>query len=79
MSSVSKTLMAIEEREKWREREKEILKRLKKIQKRKKYLQKKAKKLKENIKEIEDVMRTAKRDELDKVRISEKFDDFVIR
>ncbi len=71
--------MAIEEREKWRKREKHISKKLQKLQKEKRRLQKKAKKLKENIKEIEDVLRAAKRDEVDMVTISDKINDFVIR
>ncbi|MFO7793328.1 MAG: hypothetical protein R6W73_10195 [Candidatus Saliniplasma sp.] len=71
--------MAIEEREKWKEREKEILEKLEKIRARKKKYQKRAKKLKENIKEIEDALRAAKRDELDRVRVSDRIDEHLMR
>ncbi len=71
--------MAIEEREKWKKRENEILKKLKEVQTKKKNYQKKAKKLKENIKEIEDALRAAKRDEMDRVRISDRIDEHLIR
>ncbi len=71
--------MALEEREKWRRREKQILKKLKKVQNKKKKLQEKAKTLKENIKQIEDALRSVKRGEVDKVRVSERFDEHIIR
>ncbi len=71
--------MALEEREKWRRREKEILGKLKKIRRKKKKLENEAKKIKENIKQIEDVLRSAKRDEMSKVRITDRFDEHIIR
>lgn len=71
--------MALEEREKWRKREKEILKEIKKVEKRKKKLQEKAKELKENIKQIEDAIRAVKRGEVDKAGITERFDEHIIR
>lgn len=55
------------------------MEKLEKIRARKKKYQKRAKKLKENIKEIEDALRAAKRDELDRVRVSDRIDEHLMR
>ncbi|MFP4000304.1 MAG: hypothetical protein ACLFU5_00175 [Thermoplasmata archaeon] len=58
MIDIEKALMAIEEKEKWEEREKEVLEELEKVRKKKKELKKQSKKLKERINECESALRS---------------------
>ncbi|MGM0510259.1 MAG: hypothetical protein ACQESD_03930 [Thermoplasmatota archaeon] len=70
MVETGKTVVAIEEKEKWESREESILSELKELKKEKKKLQKKAKKLKEHIDAIEEASRYIDKDEVDKDRIA---------
>lgn len=58
MVDIEKALMAIEEKEKWEEREKEVLQELEQVKEKKKQLKKKSRKLKERINECENVLRS---------------------
>ncbi len=58
MVDIGKALMAIEEKEKWEEREKKILEELKQLKERKKELKEESKKLKDKINECENALRS---------------------
>lgn len=58
MVDIDKALMAIEEKEKWEEREEEILDELKQVRKKKKELKKKGKKIKKRISNCESALRS---------------------
>ncbi len=65
-----KTVVAIEEKEKWESREGTILAELKELKEEKKRLQKRAKELKEHIEAIDEASRYMDKGEADKERIS---------
>lgn len=58
MVDIEKALMAIEEKEKWEEREEKILDELRQIRKKKKELKKESKKIKKRISDCESALRS---------------------
>ncbi|MEF8832457.1 MAG: hypothetical protein V5A66_02935 [Candidatus Thermoplasmatota archaeon] len=58
MVDIEKALMAIEEKEKWEDREKEILDELRQVREKKKELKKKGKKIKKRISDCESALRS---------------------
>lgn len=70
MVETEKTVVAIEEKEKWESREESILSELKELKKEKKKLQKRAKELKEHIEAIDEASRYIDKDEVDRERLS---------
>ena len=58
MVDVEKALMAIEERDKWEEKEEKILEELKEIRKKKKELKNESKKIKKRISDCESALRS---------------------
>ncbi|MBS3781037.1 MAG: hypothetical protein KGY66_00325 [Candidatus Thermoplasmatota archaeon] len=58
MVDVEKALMAIEEKEKWEEREEKILDELREVRKKKKELKKEMKKIKRRISDCESTLRS---------------------
>lgn len=64
MVDVEKTLIAIEEKKKWEEREEEILKELEQVRSKRKELKKKAKELNERIKEAENAFKSIQKRDL---------------
>ncbi len=58
MVDVEKALMAIEERDKWEEKEEEILEKLKQLRKKKKELKTERKKIKKRISDCESALRS---------------------
>lgn len=79
MAKVNKTVMVIEERDKWRKREKELEEKLSENQEEKEELQKKAKELKQRIKECENVIRFARASKLDRGRTTQGANEHILR
>ncbi len=70
MVDIKKTLMAIEEKEKWEEREEEILEELEEVREKKKKLKKKSKEIKARINECENQLRSIRSKNRDSSGIS---------
>lgn len=70
MVETEKTVVAIEEKEKWESREEDILSQLKELKAEKKKLVKQAKRLKKQIEAIEEASRYIDKGEIDKESIS---------
>ncbi len=77
MSSSDKTLMAIEEKRRWEERELELLRRIESIRKEKHELKKKVKNLKDEITSLEETLMTLTKDERDFTSSIERMGDSV--
>ncbi len=74
MVDVEKTLMAIEEKKKWKKREEEILEELEKVRDKRKELKKEAKELKEKIRTRKDSLVSIQKD---KVKTSDSSLDII--
>lgn len=70
MVDVEKTLVAIEEKKRWEEREEEILEELERVRDKRKKLKKKAKELKEQIRKCRDSLASIQEDKIRRSDIS---------